>query len=120
MSKRIVKIEVDRIEGNDIRTLRAERRFFDAPFSRVRALSGHPVRIRQRDRPGNLEHQRSEASYVLAGPVIVVDGLEGAIAVETRHIEKRGIEQPETEQVIRGARRVYRNAICRSAGSAFC
>ncbi len=36
--------------------------------------------------------------------VVVVDGLEGAIVVETRHIEKRGIEQPLTEQVIRGPR----------------
>lgn len=43
-------------------------------------------------------------SLVHGQSIIVVDGLADAIAVETRHIEKRGIEQPETEQVIRGPR----------------
>ncbi|MBB6638362.1 spore germination protein [Cohnella thailandensis] len=36
--------------------------------------------------------------------VLVVEGVKDAIVLETRHIEKRGIEQPATEQVIRGPR----------------
>ncbi|MBD2871432.1 spore germination protein [Paenibacillus arenilitoris] len=36
--------------------------------------------------------------------VIAVDGIREAIVVETRSIEKRSIDQPATEQVIRGPR----------------
>lgn len=42
---------------------------------------------------------------LLAGDtVIAIDGVKEAIVVSTRGIEKRGIEQPATEQVIRGPR----------------
>jgi len=36
--------------------------------------------------------------------VVVIDGLNEAIVIETRKITQRSIEQPATEQVIRGAR----------------
>lgn len=36
--------------------------------------------------------------------VIVIDGLDEALILETRQIDKRAIEQPETERVIRGPR----------------
>lgn len=36
--------------------------------------------------------------------VVVIDGLNEAIVIETRKISQRSIEQPATEQVIRGAR----------------
>ncbi|WP_090819697.1 spore germination protein [Paenibacillus sp. yr247] len=36
--------------------------------------------------------------------VLVVEGLEEAFLFSTRHVDKRSITQPETEQVIRGAR----------------
>jgi spore germination protein KA len=42
---------------------------------------------------------------VLSGKTaIMIDGLNKAIVVETRKVEKRGIEQPMTEGVIRGPR----------------
>lgn len=42
---------------------------------------------------------------LLAGDtVIAIDGVKDAIVISTRGIEKRGIEQPATEQVIRGPR----------------
>lgn len=42
---------------------------------------------------------------ILAGStVILIEGVREAIVISTRSIEKRGIEQPATEQVIRGPR----------------
>jgi spore germination protein KA len=42
---------------------------------------------------------------ILAGnTVILIDGVKEALVIGTRSIEKRGIEQPATEQVIRGPR----------------
>ncbi|KIL40810.1 spore gernimation protein GerA [Gordoniibacillus kamchatkensis] len=43
-------------------------------------------------------------SLLRGGTVIVVDGMDEAIMVETTKVEKRAIDQPETEQVIRGPR----------------
>ncbi|WP_108995820.1 spore germination protein [Paenibacillus agaridevorans] len=44
-------------------------------------------------------------SAVLAGDtVIAIEGVKAALLISTRGIEKRGIEQPATEQVIRGPR----------------
>jgi spore germination protein KA len=43
--------------------------------------------------------------HVLEGKtILVIQGMKEAFYFETRHVEKRAINQPETEQVIRGAR----------------
>lgn len=45
---------------------------------------------------------------VLAGPAaLVVDGLEEVILIDTRTYPVRGLEEPDTEQVIRGAKDGY-------------
>lgn len=38
------------------------------------------------------------------GTIVFIDGLEEAIMLETKQVEKRAIQQPDTEQVIRGPR----------------
>nr|WP_246294366.1 spore germination protein [Paenibacillus planticolens] len=43
-------------------------------------------------------------TIVEGNTVLLVDGLEEAFIFSTRHVDKRAITQPETEQVIRGAR----------------
>lgn len=49
---------------------------------------------------------------LLAGKtVIAVEGMGTAILIATRNIEKRGIEQPATEQVIRGPREGFIEAL---------
>lgn len=54
------------------------------------------------------EHHRrySEVFDLMAqgSLVLFVEGMHQALAFDVRQIEKRGIEQPQTEQVIRGAR----------------
>jgi spore germination protein KA len=43
--------------------------------------------------------------FILEGKtVLVVEGMEDSFLFNTRHVDKRAITQPETEQVIRGAR----------------
>jgi spore germination protein KA len=43
--------------------------------------------------------------YVLEGQtILVIEGMEEAFHFDTRYVDKRAITQPETEQVIRGAR----------------
>ncbi len=44
------------------------------------------------------------ACIMKGGTVVTVDGLQEAFLIETRKIDKRGIDQPATEQVIRGPR----------------
>lgn len=55
---------------------------------------------------GAIENQLSQLiKGILRGQtVIVVDGMDDAFVIDTRQIEKRSIEQPATEQVIRGPR----------------
>ncbi len=55
---------------------------------------------------GREERQLSEViqAIVQGETVLVVDGLEEALLFSTRNVDKRSITQPETEQVIRGAR----------------
>jgi spore germination protein KA len=43
-------------------------------------------------------------SLLRGGTVILVDGLQDAFLIDTMKVEKRSIQQPETEQVIRGPR----------------
>ncbi|MDR6879747.1 spore germination protein KA [Bacillus sp. 3255] len=43
-------------------------------------------------------------AIVQGDSVVVVEGLTEAFVFSTRHVDKRSISQPETEQVIRGAR----------------
>lgn len=43
-------------------------------------------------------------AIVQGDSVLVVDGVDDAFVFSTRHVDKRAIAQPETEQVIRGAR----------------
>lgn len=55
---------------------------------------------------GRLENRLSEAvGGILRGEtVIVVEGLDEVFVIGTRSVEKRAIDQPATEQVIRGPR----------------
>jgi spore germination protein KA len=55
---------------------------------------------------GNLEKNLSKLIEAVSRgeTLVVVKGLDEAIHIDTRNVEKRGIEQPQTEQVIRGAR----------------
>lgn len=41
-------------------------------------------------------------SIILGNTIVAVEGLQEAFVISTQHIEKRAIDQPETEQVIRG------------------
>nr|WP_237690869.1 spore germination protein [Paenibacillus caui] len=43
-------------------------------------------------------------SIMQGSTVLLIDGAPESLVLQTRKIEKRGIEQPQTEQVIRGAR----------------
>jgi spore germination protein KA len=55
---------------------------------------------------GKLEQKLSAlVEVVLRGEtVVLIDGLDEALLIGTTKVDKRGIDQPETEQVIRGAR----------------
>nr|WP_235782061.1 spore germination protein [Paenibacillus senegalensis] len=55
---------------------------------------------------GSMESQFSEMiKGILRGQsVVVVEGLDEAFVIDTRSIDKRSIDQPATEQVIRGPR----------------
>lgn len=55
---------------------------------------------------GTLEKQLSQAvEAILRGETVaLIEGVDQAILIRTRKVEKRGIEQPPTEQVIRGSR----------------
>jgi spore germination protein KA len=55
---------------------------------------------------GKLESRMAVAiEALLCGQtIVVVEGLDEAILINTRHIEKRAVDQPATEQVIRGPR----------------
>lgn len=43
-------------------------------------------------------------SLLRGGTIVLIDGLSEAILIETTQVEKRSLQQPETEQVIRGSR----------------
>ncbi|WP_171650286.1 spore germination protein [Paenibacillus foliorum] len=43
-------------------------------------------------------------SLLRGGTIILIDGLNEAIIIETTKVDKRSIDQPQTEQVIRGPR----------------
>ncbi|MCZ8513019.1 spore germination protein [Paenibacillus filicis] len=38
------------------------------------------------------------------GTIVLIEGLQEAVMIETKQVERRAIQQPETEQVIRGPR----------------
>ncbi|ADG05562.1 spore germination protein [Kyrpidia tusciae] len=48
--------------------------------------------------------QKVQEAVLRGETAIVVEGMDEAILIDTRTIEKRSVDQPETEQVIRGAR----------------
>ena len=53
-----------------------------------------------------LEHETARLidSLLRGESVVVVDGWEEALVIGTSYVEKRSIEQPSTEQVVRGSR----------------
>jgi spore germination protein KA len=55
---------------------------------------------------GKTEYQLNQLlQHVLEGQtILVIEGMHEAIYFDTRYVDKRAITQPETEQVIRGAR----------------
>jgi spore germination protein KA len=53
------------------------------------------------------EFQTAIEALMRGASVIIVDGIEAALLLNTRKVDKRSIEQPYTEQVIRGPREGY-------------
>ena len=53
-----------------------------------------------------LEHRLTKIAeaFFRGDSVLLIDGLDEAIQISTRNVDKRSVSQPETEQVIRGGR----------------
>ncbi|MFZ3045867.1 MAG: spore germination protein [Desulfatirhabdiaceae bacterium] len=72
---------------------------------RMEYISGNVLTVNQTAR---LEQYKDVIIQVLMGvTAIFVDGCDTCLAVETRGFEKRGIEKPSTEAVVRGSQEAF-------------